>query len=362
MQVFFIVDVNPGGFLYQAGQSYEMDAATAQRFISQGVATLTPNTDGASPAAFLTAQAISNLTRGKARFSTDRPEASISLVGSVWQSSSDTPDPEVECNGLSWVPRPVSANSRASEEMSLERMLPLQALWVADDIVQTDGSQVAAWVDRIAGNAFVQATAGQRPLVYRTTAARLIGGRPVVTADGTDDLLHCTLNDMWPTSRGCVFAVLRDNPAGTATHAVLLSSQINTAVNTWLYFGHDNAVSTPGYVISQRNNDSEDRVTFASVVANTPQLVEWNSSGIAYSMRLNNTTLTPTVTNGANVGDWFADCTGRAGSTLFARKTNSETRFWRGDLAMLGICSRPLTPTERQARNNWIKAQYGISL
>lgn len=148
MQVFFTVDVNPGGFLYQAGQAYEMDAAMAARFIAQGVASLSPNADGASPASFLTAQAIGNLTRGKLRFSTDRPEASAALVGTVWQSSADTTDPEVECNGLSWVTRPVAATARASEEMSLERMLPLQALWVADDIAQADGSQVAGWVDR----------------------------------------------------------------------------------------------------------------------------------------------------------------------------------------------------------------------
>lgn len=49
MQVFFLVDVNPGGFSYQAGQSYEMDAAIARQFISQGVATISANRDGAAP-------------------------------------------------------------------------------------------------------------------------------------------------------------------------------------------------------------------------------------------------------------------------------------------------------------------------
>jgi hypothetical protein len=289
-----------------------------------------------------------------------RPEASAARLGTRWRDlSGATGYPEHACNGLSW--RPTSAR-RDADEPALETLLPLQALWLADDIMQTDATPVVSWVDRIDGLAFSQTDAAKQPTHYRTTAARTINGRPVVTPDGIDNLLHCTRNDLWATARGSVFAVLRDNPSNTATHAALLSSAINTAVNSWVYLGHDNAASNPAYLISQRNEDGEDRITFGTVVSATPQLVEWASNGGSYSVRLNNVLRTPTVVSGANGGDWFADAASRSGATLFSRKTNGETRFWRGDLAALFVCSRPLTDSERARLSAWVRSRYAINV
>lgn len=289
-----------------------------------------------------------------------RPEASMARLGSRWRDLAGTTGyPEHACTGLSW--RPTSARRDAAEP-ALETLLPLQAMWLADDLMQADGSAVVSWVDRIGGLVFSQTDSAKRPLYYRSTDARCINGRPVVTADGVDDLLHCSLNSLWPTARGSVFAVLRDNPSNTATHAVLLSSGINTAVNAWVYLGHTNAAVDPAYMTSQRNDDTEDRVTFGTVVAGSPQLVEWASTGGAYSLRLGNVPRPVTVVSGANKGDWFADTAGRSGATLFSRKTNGETRFWRGDLAALFVCARPLSDSERSRLTAWVRSRYALNL
>lgn len=64
----------------------------------------------------------------------------------------------------------------------------LYALWDAErpDLVTESGGGVSSWKDAVGGYDAVQATSGKRP-TYSLTG---FNGRPVVTADGVDDMLE----------------------------------------------------------------------------------------------------------------------------------------------------------------------------
>ena len=241
------------------------------------------------------------------------------------------------------------------------------AAWLrADDLIaQADASVTSSWVDRIIGADFAQATGAKQPLFYKTTAARLIGGRPTVSFDGVDDLLRYAGTLGSPTS-GHILVVCQINtlPAIAGGNAMIISSADESTNTRQAEVVLSRPVSDTLLMWLQRDNDTGDLLRGNTVLTTgTDYVLEALSSGTSTNLRVNGVAQTITVVGGVNNGDWTGDTTGRDSTIVGARKNNIETAWFAGDIAeVIWINDATISAGERTNFNAYILDLYGIAL
>lgn len=218
---------------------------------------------------------------------------------------------------------------------------------VADDVAQTDGSNVASWPDRVAGGATTQATSGLQP----TLQTAELNGHAVVRFDGTDDWMStpstaltsdltviaiCKFATATPTrgpvgldgSGGRVFIMRYDFPASVPT-ATLVSYN-----------------STTGTV-----NDGQ--------APYTP--TDWN---VITGVRSANASQTFVNGTSAAATTGTAGLVGRSGSFSIAvgRADTFGATYLPGDIAEVLVYNHALDATERAVVHTYIQDTYGITV
>lgn len=231
------------------------------------------------------------------------------------------------------------------------------AVWWANDLALSDGAAVSSWVDRVGSFDAAQATGSRQP-IYRSSG---IGGHPAVDFDGTDDILrYAAANAVTTSTSGCVLAVVLFDTVPDAVQAVWASSDEATIVRRIL--GGPRATTLTSF-LSQRNNDTTDDVSGDDVLSSsTAYMLEWSSSGTAYSLRRNNDPQSLTVHTGSNNGDWFGDTANRDNFTLGARQTTAVDSPIDGKIALLIVANAELSSGDRTLIYDWVSDYYGITM
>ncbi len=172
------------------------------------------------------------------------------------------------------------------------------AVWVADDIAQSDGTAIASWIDRVQGIAAAQGTGSLQP-IYRTTG---INSQPVADYDGVDDQL-VTASTVSHRESGHIFAVVRARTITTPAQVWVDTSDVDR-----LYFGSNNwGTGAPEF---QHSNGSYwFHAPPNSMAAATDYLMELNSDGSTWEIRINGVVQSPltAVNPRTNDGLWFDD-------------------------------------------------------
>lgn len=225
-------------------------------------------------------------------------------------------------------------------------------VWWAGDLALADTDPVASWVGRINGVTVAQGTSGNRPAFDIDG----VGGCPSVAFDGTTDFLR-HVGTLSTSLSGCVIAVI----SGAAASAQEVWASGDEASTTRYVEGQ--LSSTPRAVISQRNNDTNDVVTATTTtISSAAHIVEWASSGTAYSLRVDNAVQSLTVSGGSNTGDWFGDTSARDNFTIGALVRTTTILYFGGRVAYLGVFDAPLADGDRGDLYAWLGAHYGIAV
>ncbi len=219
-----------------------------------------------------------------------------------------------------------------------------------------DGDPVTTWADRSGlGRDVTQATAGKKPL-YKTA---IVNGKPVVRFDGTDDLLARA-------------PFLTGN-----TGSVFLVAQFTDFVNNPVLWSHSDTATDDHYVVgyitaaaSQMRVQQSDSVAPADIVDGndalptaTAVILEWHTTGAAWSLVRNSDPQSLSIVLGANTGDWFADVTGADNFTLGALVRTAAALFLKGDLAEVIVYDAvTLTASDKSRLESYLSAKYGIAL
>lgn len=237
--------------------------------------------------------------------------------------------------------------------------LPGLDLWLlADDIIGNDGDVVAAWNDRSGnGRNFTQATGGKQPLLKK--AANGINGHNTVLFNGTSDLL--VASNFASNVAGTVFAVVRLSASPSNFQTVIGSADEAGTTGYWVCRAFHTA-ALPKIGTKQRSGlvGTEDEMRGStSLVAGNNYLMMWQSSGTAYSFRLNKAAETITVVAGANNGDWIGDVPDRDNFTLGAVKLSVETNFLKAAIPELIMCNTALSTTQIAQVEAYLANRYG---
>ena len=230
--------------------------------------------------------------------------------------------------------------------------------WASDLTGFAGGDPVGSWVDRVAGLT-LSASGGNRPL-YRSSH---IGGRPAVDFDGTDDCLVVS-NTITTGGEGCITAVVLID---TATGGRGIWSSADNGSTTRYIVGAASLSAAGGRIaIEQAGGITTDAQVRGDTTLSTgtPYLLEWSTSGTAYTFRVNGVVQTITVLSGSNNGNWFGDTTGRDVFALGALRFGPSTiaACFDGAIAHFQQLSAPMSAGDRANFHAWVRAYYGIAV
>lgn len=239
------------------------------------------------------------------------------------------------------------------------------AWWLrADDLnAAADASSVSSWVDRIASYNFAQATGSKQPTFYKTTSARLIGGKQTVSFDGGDLLRYAGIIGS-PTSGHIIVVCQINTVPGVGGNAMIVTSadEATTTRVTDASLARPTSDTLAQWI--QRDNDTGDTLRGDTALnATVDYVLEFASSGTLTSMRVNGVAQTITVAAGVNNGDWVGDTSARDSVCVGARKNTSEAAFFAGDIAeIIVINDATMTAGERAGLSVYLTNRYGIAL
>ena len=229
--------------------------------------------------------------------------------------------------------------------------------WASDLTGFANGDPVGSWADRVAALTLT-ASGGNRPL-YR---AAHIGGRPAVDFDGTDDCLAVS-NTVTTGTDGCITAVVLLDTA-TGGRGVWSSADV-AGTSSYIVGAASLSAAAGKSAIEQAVTSIQAQVRGdTSLSTATPYLLEWSTSGTAYTFRVNGVVQTITVLSGSNNGNWFGDTTGRdvfaLGGLRFGPST--ITAVLDGAIAHFQQLNAPMTSGDRANFHAWVNAYYGIAV
>jgi hypothetical protein len=236
----------------------------------------------------------------------------------------------------------------------------LPSLWLlADDIAGSDGDAVSTWTSK-EGNAYAFAQAGAATLKPTLkTGANGINAHNIIRFDGGDYLSNATMP--LTDTAGTVVMVLNlaSSPAdfqdvltisksGATSYYVLLRPYYNSTTKTMS--------------MAQRSADTADNTTGNTITGSgTNYVMLWQSSGTAWTARVNGTDQTLSVVTGGNSGDWFGDCAQKDNITIGGWQAATFTQPFKGDIAEILYYPRALTPAEIAKVETYLKTRYGIT-
>jgi hypothetical protein len=234
------------------------------------------------------------------------------------------------------------------------------ACWWADDLVGVvaDTDPVSSWVDRTSS---FDATASStvRPTFNLDGVG---GGKPSVDFDGTNDVLTYS-GILTSATQGCVIMVCApvSLPTSSVNDTYWGAGDVASG-NRYLQAGPYNVSGTTRMFLDQFNSTGEDfpRSTTDAMSAGTDYVMEWSSSGTAYSMRLNNNSQSLSFVVGSDTGDWFGDVSNVDNFTIGALVISSTTNYSPVRVSLLLVADAELSAGDRTALYDWINAYYGI--
>lgn len=229
--------------------------------------------------------------------------------------------------------------------------------WASDLTGFANGDPVGSWTDRVAALTLT-APGGNRPL-YR---AAHIGGRPAVDFDGADDVLAVS-NTITTGTDGCITAVVLLDTA-TGGRAVWASADLS-GTSYYIVGAASLSAAAGKAAIEQASVSIQAQVRGdTSLSTATPYLLEWSTSGTAYTFRVNGVTQTLTTLSGSNNGNWFGDTSFRDVFSLGALRfgPSTITAVFDGAIAHFQQLNAPMTSGDRANFHAWVRAYYGIAV
>lgn len=229
-------------------------------------------------------------------------------------------------------------------------------LWLDADVITSlsDGDPVGTWSDQSGnGNDVTQATTAKKP-TYKTS---IINSLPVVRFDGTDDGLVLADN-LSTATEGTIFVVLQLTAVLADWQTPVTSSDEAAATRFWFCRAYHDA-SSPYIRIRQRNDDAADTIDGSTTItAGAVYLQVWQSSGAAYSLRVNGNDETEVVDAGTNSGDWLGDTADRDNFVVGMAKRSSEGAWLKGDIGEVivydtSLSAGDLGDVETYLNNKW---------
>jgi len=234
--------------------------------------------------------------------------------------------------------------------------IPNCDLWLAADHITglSDGDPITTWPDLSGnGNDFTQA--GVKRPSYETNQ---INRYPAAGFDGADGIMLAA--NFSAATEGALFVVWRPSAPIANVQCLFSSSEEAADVRYWAIRGYLLG-GEPNINVIQRDSDAEDSYKGATtVVAGTVYLVVWQSSGTAWTARLNCATEALVMRSGANNGDWLGDTADRDNFALGARKGTGESNFTKGHIAEVILYGRGLSMGEILRIENYLRKKYGF--
>lgn len=236
------------------------------------------------------------------------------------------------------------------------------AIWWAGDLriaEQTADAEVSTWTDRI-GSVAVTQSGTLRPL-YRSAG---LGSRPSVDFDGTDDYL-ARASAPFSATQGTVVAVVLADAISPPEIPTVWSQHSTTAT---LQYASGRLCLSDGsgspYIEWNNNGTGWSEVNGAGTADTTAKILEWNSDGTAYELRIDNVAQSLSVTTGSNAGNWFGDLPAPNGFTIGIERYESGglqvVNPFSGQIAFLAVYPAPLTTTERAELYAWLTDHYSL--
>ena len=227
----------------------------------------------------------------------------------------------------------------------------------ATDVAATDGQTVLNYTDIISSRIFTQSTEAKKPL-FQTAG---INGRPVLSFNGTDNLLVLSENFI-TGSKGSVFVVL--NMAATIkTDQTILGSSDEAGGVNFVTLRSNRSTGTRANIAVVPPDDNLDALTTSPLLAGTTYLMVWLSNGSKTRMRINGVEQTLSEIVGSNNGNWFSSPVGIDNVTIGAHKRNIETSFFKGIVGDIIVYDDVVLSSEDIDENEaTLASKYGIVL
>lgn len=156
--------------------------------------------------------------------------------------------------------------------------------------------------------------------------------------DGSDDMLRYAVSN-WRKgdTEGAIFVCFKTTEE--STNATFFCSADEASATRYIQF----RINSSGVIaFLQRDNDTADAIEFGT---NTYNDGEWHlaiisSNGSRYLCQVDLTIETPTVSTGADNGDWFADTSARDNVAVGLFKRNTESQPMDGLIREVRVYSR----------------------
>jgi len=104
------------------------------------------------------------------------------------------------------------------------------------------------------------------------------------------------------------------------------------------------------------------RATTTTFAVNTTYVVTLESSGTAWTIRVNGDSESLSVQSGSNTGDWAGDVSGPDTVALGALITTSTGSFYLGYLGDLLLTSAGISAGDRSSAESWVAQRNGVVL
>lgn len=228
-----------------------------------------------------------------------------------------------------------------------------------------DNALIATWPD-LSGNArhLSQSVDENKPNL-RTVAAASVGTNtylPSVEFDSNDFVF--TNSNLLTGYAGTVFAVLKMfNLGGNQT---VFCASDEAAYNYHVFTRSYTDATGDSMNVVQRNGESAANTDYVNgatpTAANTPYIMMWQSTGAAYALRLNGTTLGLETVTGGNTGDWLSDTTGIDNICIGALKDNAVNDYLRAYVAEIIYYDTALSAGDIATVEAYLAAKWGITL
>jgi len=219
-----------------------------------------------------------------------------------------------------------------------------------------DGQPVTTWSDKSGnGEDFTQSTTSSKPR-YDTGQQ---GGLPSLYFDGGDFLIHG--DKLSESTQGDIFIVgSRGNNYNIQFHAAT-SDDATTEQYLGFNISVGNAASPTFAVETIAYYSPFDVAQGGTLTAETPSLIEWNSTGSAFGISINGSAQTITTRSGTDSGKWWGDMPGRDNWTIGALMRTSAASFLTAAyISEVIVYDTKLTTSQRTDIETYLNDKYSI--
>ncbi len=224
-------------------------------------------------------------------------------------------------------------------------------------LVITSSPDVDQWNDQtLNGNDVGQGTPADKPHTGGS-----IGGLNALEFDGISQyLINSVAGGTFSGSAGEIIAVVELASLGGAAWFAAADESTNST-----YFIQQIGPTDELRMVQQNAADTHDSIegtTTSPLAITTPYILSISSDGAAYLLSVDDVVQAKSVSNGSDLGDWFADTSSRDNFTVGGRVVfNGPDLFWPGLIGeVIVFDGAPLSSADRTAVVDHLKAKWGI--